>query len=208
MTYPVDDSSSPVPALTATATMGVITMNNYAISRDNLRNMQYAVYKISYKVTSRFKANGYATITFPSYMVLSSSNICKFNITLVSGPITADQNIIPTVTTSSGNNVFTFNFSSLIISDLPANTIITITISSLRNYYSLKPVYSQMTTYASDGSGIEQSGSTDVPITNTLEDTTLSILSTTSSRMNGNPTTCTYQITVPSAMAAGDAIST
>jgi len=204
---PVDDSST-LAGLTVTATPGVITLGNFAISRDNTRNMQFAVYTIAYTVTSRFRANGRATITFPSYMALSSSNICKFNIKLVSNLTIADQNIVPTVTTSSGNNVFTFNFSSLITSDLPANTVITITINSLRNYYSFKPVYSQLTTFASDGSSIEQSGATDVAITNTLEDTSLPVVSTTATRINGNPTTCTYRITPPSAMAVGDVIST
>lgn len=47
----------------------------------------------------------------------------------------------------------------------------------------------------------------DITLTNTIEDTSLVASLTTSARMNGNPTNCTFSITSPSNMISGDAIS-
>jgi hypothetical protein len=129
--------------------------------------MQFAVYNIRYVVTSRFRANGYLTISFPTYMILSPSNACNFTVRLPNNSTTASQTIIPTATTGS-TYLLTFNFSSLITTDLAAGSIITITITSLRNYYSLRPVSSQLITYANDGFAVEQSGANDVQLTNTV----------------------------------------
>jgi hypothetical protein len=129
--------------------------------------MQYTVYSIKYVVTSKFKANGYLTVSFPTYMVLSSSNVCNFTVKYTTNATTSTQTIIPTATTSS-TYLLTFNFSSFITTDLAAGCIITITITSLRNYYSFKPVNSQLITYSNDGYAVEQSGATDVQLTNTV----------------------------------------
>lgn len=129
--------------------------------------MQYAVYNIKYVVTSKFKANGYLTISFPTYMILSSSNVCSFTVKYTNNLTTASQTIIPTATTGS-TYILTFNFSSLITTDLAAGSIISITVTSLRNYYSFKPVSSQLITYANDGYAVEQSGATDMQLTNTV----------------------------------------
>jgi hypothetical protein len=190
-----------------TPTVGTITLGNFAVARNSTTNMQYSLYTITYVVTSKFKANGYLTVSFSSYMVLSTSNLCSFTVKYTNNLTVAPQTIIPTSVITS-TNLLTFNFSSLIISDLSAGTIITITINSLRNYYSFKTINSQMTTYSNDGSLIEQSGATDVGLTNTVEDTSLSVSSTTATRINGNPTTATFQITPPSVMNINDVIST
>jgi hypothetical protein len=79
--------------------------------------------------------------------------------------------------------------------------------NSVRNYYSLKPINAQLTTYANDGFLIEQSTLTDVTLTNTLEDTTLTLTSTTNNRKNGNPTNSTFTFTPQSSMAVNDIIS-
>lgn len=163
---PVDDSTQ-LTGLTVLPVAATITLGNFAITRSSTTNMQYAVYNIKYVVTSKFNANGYLTISFPTYMIMSSPSVCNFTVQSTTNVTTSSQTIIPTATTAS-TYLLTFNFSSLITTDLAAGTTITITITSLRNYYSFKPVYSQLITYSSDGYAVEQSGATDVQLTNTV----------------------------------------
>lgn len=207
LTNAVDDSTQ-LSGLTITPSAASITLGNFAITRSSATNMQYSTYYITYTVTSKFKANGYITVTLPAYCILSSSFLSTFAIKQTNNLTVSSQTVTPSSVVGSISNVLTFNFSSLINSDLPAGTIITINLTSIRNYYSFKTVYAQMATFSSDASAIEQSGSTDVQLTNTAEDTTMTVTSGTTTRINGNPTTSTYQIKPTSPMVSGDVIST
>lgn len=171
--------------------------------------MQYSLYTITYAVTTKFKSGGSIAISFPSYMTLSPSNTCTFTVTDASTSVTtASQTITPTSTISGSLNIITFSFATSVTTTLNAGSVFTIVINSLRNYYSFKPITPQLTTYSSDTFMIEQSTSGDVTLTNSIEDTTLSVSSTTATpRINGNPTNCTFSITSPSNMVAGDVIS-
>lgn len=114
--------------------------------------MQYALYTITYVVTSRFGAGGYLTIAFPSSMILSTSKTCSFTVKNSATNITSSsQSITPTAIINGTTNYLYFNFTGLITTNLAAGSIITIIINSLRNYYSFKPVKPQLTTYSSDG---------------------------------------------------------
>ena len=68
----------------------------------------------------------------------------------VTGTTTLSSNIVPTSAITSSETIITFNFSSLITTDLSANSIITITVNAIRNYYSFKPILPILTTYTSD----------------------------------------------------------
>jgi uncharacterized NAD(P)/FAD-binding protein YdhS len=160
-------------------------------------------------VNSKFKAHGYITISFPSSITLGGSSSSKYRLTYANGTTTTDVVISTTATTNTtaSTNTLLYNFSNVITSDLAANTIVTITIDSLQNYPSFKPINSQIKSFSNDGYAVEESTSTALTITNTIENTALAVTSTTSTLMNGQSTTCTFQLTAPSSLASGSLIT-
>ena len=140
-----------------TPTTSPITLGNFLISRTNAANLQNAVYTITYKVTSRFKANGYITLTLPSDMTLSTGYTCTLIVTSTSNANSSSQNLPASSVISGSFNIITFNFSSVstVTTDQAAGTIFTITVTSIKNYYSFKTNYPLLKVYASDGSSIE-----------------------------------------------------
>lgn len=140
-----------------TPTASPITIGNFLITRTNAINLQNAVYTITYRVTSRFKAGGYITLTLPSDMTLATVTTCTVIVTSTSNLNSTSQTLPITSVLSGSFNIITFNFSSVsaVAADQPAGTVFTITVTSIKNYYSFKPVYPLLKVYASDGSSIE-----------------------------------------------------
>jgi hypothetical protein len=169
--------------------------------------LKYAVYTITYKVNSRFKANGYITLTFPATVTLSSAPTVAYTLTYPNATVTSSQTITPTSTVTNSSTVITFNFSNVVTVDLSSAVTFTISATSILNYLSFKPIYPQISTYTSDGYLIEYSAAGALTLTNTVEDTSLSVASTTSTRINGKSTTYTVQLTSPTALASGSLIT-
>jgi hypothetical protein len=140
-----------------TPTASPITIGNFLISRTNAINLQNTVFTITYRVTSRFKANGYITLTLPSDMTLTAVTTCTVIVTSTSNANSTSQTLPISSVVSGSLNIITFNFStvSAVAADQPAGTLFTITVSSIKNYYSFKAVYPLLKVYASDGSSIE-----------------------------------------------------
>jgi hypothetical protein len=140
-----------------TPTASPITLGNFLITRTNAINLQNAVYTITYRVTTRFKANGYITLTLPSDMTLTAISTCTVIVTSTTNVNSSSQNLPMTSVTSGLSNIITFNFStvSTVNSDQAAGTVFTITVTSIKNYYSFKVVNPLLKVFASDGSSIE-----------------------------------------------------
>lgn len=207
----VDDTNSLAlnNTLYVTASALIIGSNDFTITRNSTTNLAYALYTITYKINSKFKANGYITISFPSSITLSSSSTSKYKLTYANGTSTADTviSVVATTNSTAGTNTLLFNFSNVITTDLASNTIMTFTIDSLQNYPSFKPINSQIKSFSNDGYAVEESTATALTLTNTVENTALVITSTTSTLMNGQSTTCTFQLTAPSTLASGSLIT-
>lgn len=150
------DHNTGLASQTMTPTISPITLNNFLISRTNAINLQNTVFTITYRVTSRFKANGYITLTLPSDMTLTAVPTCNVIVTSTSNLNSTSQALSITSVISGSFNIITFNFStvSAVNSDQPAGTLFTITVTSIKNYYSFKPIYPLLKVYASDGSSI------------------------------------------------------
>lgn len=147
------------------------------------------------------------TLSFPSSMILSSSISASYILTYLNNTNSTSTTLAPTSIVSGTNTIITLNFSNLVTSDISAGNIFTITINSIKNYKSFKTIYPQLTSYTNDGYGIEQSGLTDFPLTNTIQDTSLIVASTTTIRINGQPTNVSFQITPTSSLNVGDIIT-
>jgi len=145
MINPVDDSTG--LSLTMTPTAITIPDINFDVSRVDKTNMVYTTYTFTYKVYTSFPANGIITLVLPTAMLVSSGATATY--TLSSDATNRSATI--TNTTNSTSNKVTLTFTT---ATLPANTVFTIKISSILNYYSYKPVSIQLITTSSDGFAI------------------------------------------------------
>jgi len=160
------------------------------------------VYTFTYRVYTTFPANGYIIISMPSSMVLSSGATATYVLSTGGASTTVSM----TSTIISGTTKITLNFNGLITSTLSSGTIFTITITSIRNYYSFKPVNLQMISYTSDNFAIEQSDSAAVTFTNTVTDTSMVVGATNSNTTNGNTIAYSFSMTSPVALASTDQV--
>ncbi len=101
--------------------------------------------------------NGYITLTVPAEVTLTSGFTCSLVVTNTSSAVSASLPLPTTSVISGTSNIITFNFTSIatVSADQPAGTIFTIVITSLKNYYSFKPINAQLKVFAGDGSSIE-----------------------------------------------------
>ena len=135
-------------------------------------------------------------------MVLSSGATASY--TLSTGG--ASTTVSMTSTSSTAKTSVTLNFNGLVTGTLASGTIFTITITSIRNYYSYKPINLQMVSYTSDNFAIEQSDAAAVTLTNTATDTAMTVGAANSNTINGNSITYSLSLTSPVALAATDQI--
>jgi hypothetical protein len=145
MINPVDDSTG--LSLTMTPTAITIPDDYFSVNRADTKNMVYTTYTLTYKVYTSFPANGIITLLLPTAMLVSSGASASY--TLSSDA--TNRSAIITNTTNSTSNKVTLAFTT---TTLPANTVFTITISNILNYYSYRPVNIQMITTSSDGYAI------------------------------------------------------
>ena len=146
MTNPVDDSTG----LSLTMTPTAITIpNSYfsVVNRADTTNMVYTTYTFTYQVYTSFPANGIITLVLPTSMLVSSGATASY--TLSSDATNRSASI--SNTTNSTSNKVTLTFTT---GTLAANTIFTIKVSNILNYYSYKPINIQMITSSSDGFAI------------------------------------------------------
>lgn len=90
-------------------------------------------------------------------MTLTSGYTCTLLVTSTANVTSPSQALPTTAVISGSSNIITFNFSSVstVTTDQLAGTIFTITVTSIKNYYSLKTIYPVLKAYAGDGSSIE-----------------------------------------------------
>ena len=200
------DNSTGITGLTITATPAVIPNANLAVSRSSTTNLEQATFTLTYTLATRFKAGGYVTLLLPAEMPLSSSNTASYTATYSNGTVAVASTTITATNTVSTNSLITLNLTSLAL-DLPASTVLVFTLATVQNYFSLKPVDGQVTSYNSAGNMIEQSASNAITITNTAEDTNLAATDTTTTRVNGNALNYTFSVTVPAALVAADTLT-
>lgn len=143
-TNPVDDSTG--FSLTVTPSPVTIPNANFAVSRTSNTNLQYASYTFTYKVYTTFPANGYIKILLPAAMTLQSGATVHYVISTTG----TNNTISVSSSTSASYTTLTLDFNGLVTSTLPSNTIFTITVANILNYYSYKPVNVQLISYTND----------------------------------------------------------
>lgn len=198
-TNPVDDSTG--FTLTLTPTPLTIPATNFNASRLDNTNIKYTTYSFVYKVYTSFPANGYIQLVMPSAMTLLSSPATAYYL-LSSTGINSSATITATISGS-----YTTLTMPLVCATLPTNTLITITVANLLNYYSYKPAYFQIVTYTSDNYGVEQSGSTAFSLSNSLPDTSLTAIDNNANTLNGKSITYAFSMKTPSALKTTDFIT-
>lgn len=108
---------------------------------------------------------------------------------------TGTNSTVPvSATTNTSYTTLTLTFSNS--ATILANTVFTITVTNILNYYSFKPINIQIITYTSDGFAIEQSTSGAVSISNSISDNALVASDSNTNTINGN--TISYVFTVKS----------
>ena len=137
-TNPVDDSTGFI--LSFTPAPITIPSANFLATRTDETNLAFASYTFTYTVFTTFAANGYLTISMPPSMVLSSGATANY----VLSTSATNTTISMTSTTSLSETSVVLNFNGAITTTLPANTIFTITINNIQNYFSFKPVNMQL----------------------------------------------------------------
>lgn len=198
MTNPVDDSTG--HNLTITPSAITIPNSYFTVSRADTTNMKYTTYTFTYRVYTSFPANGIMTLILPTAMVVSSGA----NATYTLSSDATNQSVAITNSTNSTSNRITLTFTT---ATLPSNTVFTIAISNILNYYSYKPINIQMITSSSDGFAIEQSNLAAFSLTNTAPDTTITASDSNSNTVNGNSITYVFAIRTPSLLYTTDLIS-
>jgi hypothetical protein len=198
MTNPVDDSST--YSLTMTPSAITIPNSYFAVTRADTTNMKYTTYTFTYRVFTSFPANGIITFVLPTSMIVPSAA----NATYTLSSNTTNQTVSITNATNSTSNSIMLTFTT---GTLPANTIFTIVVSNILNYYSYKPINIQLITSSSDGFAIEQSNAGAFSLINDISDATITASDSNTNTMNGNSIAYSFAIRTPSVLYSTDMVS-
>lgn len=194
----MDDSTG--YSLTLTPSAITIPNSYFTVSRVDTTNLKYTSYTFAYQVYTSFPANGIINIVMPSYMLLSSGANASYVLSSTGTNLTVP--VTSTTTTSYTTLVLTFSTATI-----TANTVFTIVINNILNYYSYKPINIQIVTYTSDGYAVEQSNSATVSLSNNAPDTSLVASDNNANTINGNTISYVFSIKTTSVLNPTDLIS-
>lgn len=196
---PVDDSTG--FSLTLSPSSVTIPNGYFSVARADTTNLKYTTYTFSYKVYTSFPATGIIYIVMSNYMQLSAGATASY----VLSTNATNQSLPVTSTTNSTATTLTLTFSNA--TTIPANTVFTIVVSNILNYYSYKPINLQLLTYTSDGYQVEQSNPAATSINNNAPDTSLVASDANTNTINGNTISYLFSIKTTSLLNPTDLIS-
>lgn len=130
-----------------TPTPTTIPNGYFNVSRVDTTNLKYTSYTFTYKVYTSFPANGIINILLSPHMQLSSGATATYVLSTTG----TNQSIVVTGTTNSSYTTLSFALST---GTVPANSIFTITVTNILNYYSYKPTNVQVVTFSNEGFGV------------------------------------------------------